>query len=297
MGARDEPVMGDVLRARLAALVAEVRPPDVPTREGSEWAPEPGLPESGLPKRQASEGRVVEPAAPARAASEGGSGPTGHPAALASRVVEFGRSHLGVIGVIGLIGVIATIWAIVQARTEPVAVAAPTPVAATAAPSTTPTPMPAILRVHVLGAVRSPGVVRLEDGARVEDAITAAGGMAADARPGELNLAAPVADGAQVLVGSSRDPGGELRGSDAAGSAPGGSGSGGGASGAATAKINLNKATAEQLQTLPGVGPVTAQSIIAWRTQHQRFSRVEELQEVDGIGAKTYAKLAPLVTV
>jgi competence protein ComEA len=78
------------------------------------------------------------------------------------------------------------------------------------------------------------------------------------------------------------------------GAGGGATASGGGEPGG---QIDLNSATASQLDTLPGVGPVTAERIIAWRTEHRRFSRVEELQEVDGIGPKTYAQIAPHVRV
>jgi competence protein ComEA len=141
--------------------------------------------------------------------------------------------------------------------------------------------------VHVLGAVRSPGVVELQDGSRVEDAIKAAGGLTRSAEPGELNLAAVVADGSQILIGTRAKPGGEVRGA--------GAGGGGGGSAAGAGKVSLNTATLEQLDTLPGVGPVTAQKILDWREKHGRFKSVSELQEVDGIGPKTYADIAPNV--
>lgn len=149
-----------------------------------------------------------------------------------------------------------------------------------------------MLLVHVLGAVRQPGLVRLGVGARVADAIAAAGGLGPDADPGELNLAAPLVDGAQVLIGTVKEPRGEVR-----GASPGGSASGTVAPGGGAGPVNLNTATVDQLDGLPGVGPVTAQAILAYRTKHGRFTRVEELQEVDGIGPKTYAQLASHVTV
>ncbi|MCW5950658.1 MAG: ComEA family DNA-binding protein [Propionibacteriaceae bacterium] len=149
--------------------------------------------------------------------------------------------------------------------------------------SPTPSPAPSIL-VHVLGAVKRPGVVELPDGARVQDALTAAGGLTAEADPGELNLAAVVADGAQLIIGNIGEPRGEVRGE-------GGSDGGGGGG----QKLSLNSATQAEFETLPGVGQVTAARIVAWREKHGRFSRIEELQEVDGIGPKTYAQLADLV--
>jgi competence protein ComEA len=119
----------------------------------------------------------------------------------------------------------------------------------------------------------------------VLDAITAAGGLTDDADPGELNLAAVVADGSQLVIGDRASPRGELR--------P----AGGGEDGDGAAKVSLNTAGQAQLETLPGVGPVTAQKIVAWREQHGKFTKVAELQEVDGIGPKTYAELEPHVRV
>ena len=113
-----------------------------------------------------------------------------------------------------------------------------------------------------------------------------------------MHLAQLLQDGQQVVIGTAARPAGEVRGS---GGAVGGSGSGTGpagtASGDASPLVDLNTATEAELEELPGVGPVTAGKIAAWRTEHGRFSRIEELQEVDGIGPKTYARLAPHVRV
>jgi competence protein ComEA len=142
--------------------------------------------------------------------------------------------------------------------------------------------------VHVLGAVRHPGLVKLPEKSRVQDAIDAAGGLTRRADPGELNLAQLLSDGQQLLIGTTRDPAGEVR------DQPGSSTSTGPS---ATGALDLNHASQSQLEELPGVGPVTAQAILTWRQQHGRFSRIEELQEVDGIGPKTYAQIAPHVRV
>jgi competence protein ComEA len=143
--------------------------------------------------------------------------------------------------------------------------------------------------VHVIGAVVKPGVVRLPQGARVEEVLAAAGGLRGDADPAELNLAAVVSDGTQIIVGTKASPRGEVR--------EGSTSSGSLSTGTATVGtiVDLNTATLAQLDTIPGVGPVTAQAILDYRTKHGRFSRVEELQEVDGIGTKTYAQIAPHV--
>lgn len=218
-------------------------------------------------------------------------------------LARFTPRHFAVVAVIALAGCVWAGFSLLSARTVAVpviqaaastgspSVAGSTPGAASAAAthSASASPTPTIL-VHVLGAVRKPGLVHLPKGARVADAIDAAGGLRSDARPGQLNLAAVVADGSQVFIGTPGTPGGELRGQGAA------SGGSSAAEDGAASPVNLNTATAEQLEALPGVGPVTAQAILDWRSQHT-FARVEQLQEVDGIGPKTYAKLAPLVTV
>jgi competence protein ComEA len=128
-------------------------------------------------------------------------------------------------------------------------------------------------------------VVELSEDSRVQDAIAAAGGLAADADSGELNLAAVLVDGCQLKIGTTKHPGGEVR-SGTSGEADGSGG------GAAEVKVSLNTATVAQLDTLPGVGPVTAQKILDWRSEHGKFTAITELQEVDGIGPKTYADLA-----
>jgi competence protein ComEA len=141
--------------------------------------------------------------------------------------------------------------------------------------------------VHVAGAVHRPGVYRLPAGARVQDAVERAGG----ARPGgdvnAINLAAKVVDGQQVVVPS------RVRGGGAGAAVPAGSAGGGAAAPATPAgpPISLNNATAEQLDTLDGVGPATAQKIIAWRTQHGGFRSVADLGQVPGIGPKKLAAL------
>lgn len=207
---------------------------------------------------------------------------------------RFDRRHLVVVVAIVGLGVLVALYALSRARAVPVdpVVLQSSPPPAAASPSATPVPM---VRVHVLGAVRRPGVVSLSAGARVQDAVDAAGGLTDQARPGELNLAAPLVDGQQVVVGDARRPGGEVRGAEPGSGA--GSGAPGGGSSGARGKLNLNTATVDQLDALPGVGPVTAQKIVAWRTEHKRFTKVAELQEVPGIGPKSYADLEPLVTV
>ena len=138
------------------------------------------------------------------------------------------------------------------------------------------------LVVHVVGAVRRPGLYRLPSGSRVNDAVDRAGGATHKANLAGINLAAPLADGLQVVV-PGKTPGG--------GVAPA-AGSGGGA---ASGPLDLNSATLEQLETLPGVGAVTAQKILDYRTQHGAFTSVQELDAVPGIGPSHMAQLKGLV--
>jgi competence protein ComEA len=143
--------------------------------------------------------------------------------------------------------------------------------------------------VHVAGRVRRPGIVTLPAGARVTDAIKAAGGVRPGTSTDALNLARKVADGEQILVGTP--------GSAAAQGVQAAPGSTGSAGSAPATPLDLNVATSEQMQQLPGVGPVLAQRIIDYRTQHGGFRTVEELRQVTGIGARRFAELKDLVRI
>jgi competence protein ComEA len=136
------------------------------------------------------------------------------------------------------------------------------------------------LLVHVVGAVRAPGLYRLDDGSRIDDAISAAGGPKGRAALELVNLASPVADGQQVVVPVR---GGEVASADSPTGAP------------TAERVHLNTATLEELDTLPGIGPVTAQGILDYRTEHGAFSSVEELDAVPGIGPTRLAELVELV--
>ena len=144
----------------------------------------------------------------------------------------------------------------------------------------------ATVTVDVEGPVRRPGIAVLPAGSRIIDAIKAAGGARRRRDLTGLNLAAVLSDGQQVVVGEPQQ--GVTLSEEAASDST--------ASGTPTL-VNLNTATAEELEQLPDVGPVTAQSIIDWREQNGGFASVDELLEVDGIGDKTLAKLTPYVTV
>lgn len=140
--------------------------------------------------------------------------------------------------------------------------------------------------VDVGGRVHHPGLVTLPAGARVADALAAAGGPLRHKEVARLDLAAKVADGQLLLIGT---PGASTGGAN---EASGGAVTTGGTSG----PVDLNTATAEQLDALPGVGPVTAQKIIDWRTAHNGFTDVAQLQQVSGIGPVTYNDLKDLVS-
>jgi competence protein ComEA len=140
--------------------------------------------------------------------------------------------------------------------------------------------------VHVVGAVRLPGLYRVAEGSRVDDAIKKAGGPRPKAALELVNLAAPVADGQQVVV--------PTKGKQTGAAAP--TGATGGAA-APAAPVSLNSATLEQLDTLPGVGPVTAQKILDYRAANGAFSSIEELDAVPGIGPARLEQLKPLVTL
>jgi competence protein ComEA len=182
-----------------------------------------------------------------------------------------------------------------ESVTEPIArarVVTPGGAAPTVSASASPSPPPLV--IHVAGKVRRPGVLRLPPGARVGDAVTAAGGALAGVDLSSLNLARPLADGEQVLVGVRPPPGSASAG--AVSSLGGGAGSeGAGLPG--TGLVDLNTATAEQLDALPGLGPVLAERIIEHRSTRGRFESVEELRDVTGIGERKFADLRDRVTV
>ena len=153
--------------------------------------------------------------------------------------------------------------------------------------------------VHVFGAIQAPGLYRLGEGARVVDAVAAGGGFRDDAEPSAVNLARPLSDGEQLYLPTAE----EAQAARAGGSAVGGAGVGGG--GGATApgavgadgRINLNTASAAELDALPRIGPAMAQRIVAWRETNGRFTSIEDLLAVPGIGEKTLESFRALVFV
>ncbi|MFE9429493.1 helix-hairpin-helix domain-containing protein [Streptomyces sp. NPDC006640] len=150
--------------------------------------------------------------------------------------------------------------------------------------------------VDVGGKVRTPGLQRLPRGSRVEDALRAAGGVRPGTDTGGLNRARLLVDGEQIVVGASVPPPGAGAGLSGAGASGAGPAGAAGAAGAApSAPIALNTATVDQLDTLPGVGPVLARHIIDYRTAHGGFRAVDELREVNGIGDRRFSDLRDLV--
>ncbi len=165
-------------------------------------------------------------------------------------------------------------------RSRPAAASTLAPVVVPATPSPTPTG----IFVHVVGAVRAPGVFSFVAGDRVVDAVRAAGGFARGADTAGINLARTLVDGEQIYVPRR----GEVP--------PSGAPSGGG-SGQQGGKVNINLATAAELESLPGIGPALSQRIIEYREQHGPFKAITDLQKVSGIGPKKFASLEPLITV
>jgi competence protein ComEA len=199
------------------------------------------------------------------------------------------RAGLAALAVLILTG--AVFW-YVRSLPKPVAITTPggegtRPAVAVASPS----PSPAVVFVHVVGRVRRPGVYELHEGDRVIDAIRAAGGAKQDADLRSINLAALLADGEQIIVWKRGAPGDPFPVSGPAGSS-GSSGAGG-----PPALINVNTATLDQLESLPGIGPALGQRIIDYREQHGPFASVDDLLNVSGIGDQRLADLRPLVTV
>ncbi|HET6876936.1 MAG TPA: helix-hairpin-helix domain-containing protein [Jatrophihabitans sp.] len=233
-------------------------------------------------------------------------------AALLPVRVDPGRRAPVAVGVAVLLAAVLTGLWVLSAKPRAVALSASGPVTAgttgaaasgsalvsafpavgSAAPAAAPTVSAAATAsdvvVDVAGRVRRPGLYRLPAGSRVDDAITAAGGARRGVRLTNLNLAAPLVDGEQVLVGPGAGSGvvaPAVVPAPAAGSST------------ASAPVALNTATLEQLETLPGVGPVTAQKILDYRAAHGSFSAVDQLKDVSGIGDVTFAELQPLVTL
>ena len=224
-----------------------------------------------------------------------------------------GRAGAIALAVVAALAVLVTVFTLVRDRPAPVMSAKLPPVerAASASPRSSATPgagQPASpdrpVVVSVVGLVHTPGLVTLAPGARIADALQAAGGVVDGADTIGLNMARPLGDGEQIVVGLAPRSGQPtvLGSSVSSGSAPiSGAPASGQVSGSVKPKagevLDLNTATVEQLDTLPGVGPVTAAAIVAWRQANGKFTSVDQLADVDGIGPARLDKLRPLVRV
>lgn len=315
----------DATPDRLAAVLEELEA----VRRAPGWVPsedsvvdEPQSRVADLPRRVAAT-RRVERTEQARRGGRHAAGVTGEelrprepllrpPEPLIGAQVA--PSRLAVIGALILVSVAALVfggrvlWARAAAQPHPVssasavssthAASAPASRSSTArqgfgatGPSSSATPT--TLVVQVVGQVRKPGVVHVKSGSRVQDVVAAAGGALPGADLSAINLARVVADGEQIHVPK---PGEQP--TPPPGGAAGAASATDGAAGSTTGSIvNLNTADQATLEGLPGVGPVMAQRILQWRADNGRFSTVDELGEVSGIGDKTLAQLLPLVTV
>ena len=222
------------------------------------------------------------------------------PEGLAGRVA-LGPGQLAVVAVVAVAGLVLTCWWLLRSDAHPLpapaaagvgapalatpqAVTASSPVVVGGSGASSAAPTTGTVVVDVSGKVRRPGIAVLRPGARVVDALRAAGG----ARPGvdlsNLNLARVVSDGEQIVVGGPAPPSGVAPAVPAASGAPPG-------------LVDINTADETTLETLPEVGPVTAAAIMTYRTQHGGFTSVDQLLDVDGIGDATLTKLKPYVTV
>lgn len=218
----------------------------------------------------------------------------------AARVAPTHRNAVA-LGVVAALAAIATlVWVLaarprgvpVEAEIRPGVTALASPSApgisgtsGTAAAPTTAAPSPGgEIVVDVAGRVRRPGLYRFGAGARVDDAVRAAGGALPGVHLESVNLAARISDGQQILLGI------DVPAAALPGSAPA-------AAAASTGPVQLNTAGLDQLEALPGVGPVLAQHILDWRAAHGRFSSVDQLNDVPGIGDTKFAQLRPHVTL
>jgi competence protein ComEA len=203
---------------------------------------------------------------------------------VGARVAEAIRFRPREIVVLALLALVVLAGAgLAYVRARPASAASIAPVGAPAIPTdaAAPSPTPDPIVVHVVGAVRHPGVYRFAEGARVVDAVRAAGGFSSRADRAAVNLARLLVDGEQIVV-ARRGPHGAV--------APKGGAETGGL-------VNLNSATVADLDGLPGIGPVLAQRIIDYRDQHGPFRSPQDLDKVSGIGPATLQDLLPLVTV
>jgi competence protein ComEA len=281
----------DVIRARLRALLDDGFrggwvPEDVEEDDEGHGIPVPGRP--GVPGDGNGPADQDDPAEDADGDSPAGMGRHRAPGqAVRWNPGRRGARSLWIAGLLAALVVIGGTW-LDRPRVEPVPPAtsspteqpqAPSPEVGEAAETAT------TVVVAVVGLVGRPGLVTVPTGARVADAVEAAGGLLPGTDPATVNLAAVVTDGQQIAVGV---PG-------AGGSAP--AGAGGSPVTGTGGPVNLNTATAQELDALPGIGPVLAERIVAHRAEQGSFRSVDQLDDVPGIGPAIAAELAELVTV
>ena len=236
--------------------------------------------------------------------------PDGRPARghawLAAIRADPGRAGGIALAAIAALAVLITVFTLIRHRPAPVASANLPPVqtvsssvtssAAPPQPSSAAQPATQSMVVSVVGLVQQPGLVTMAPGARVSDAVTAAGGTLSGADALGLNLARHLADGEQIVVGIAT-PAGQPAALGSSVSGPAAPPALPGTPAKPPGPVDLNTASVDDLDALPGVGPVTAAAIVAWRTANGRFTGVDQLGEVDGIGPARLEKLRPLVRV
>ncbi len=230
---------------------------------------------------------------------------TGEPPGwLATVRADPGRAGALALGVVGAVAVLVTVVTLLRDKTPPIASAKLPPVemVSTAQPTPSAAAPEGPVVVSVVGLVHKPGLVTLSAGARIADALSAAGGALDGADLIGLNVARRLADGEQIIVGIAAPPGEPTTMGSSVEAEPTASESAGnpeptGGASAPGDPVDLNTATEEQLDALPGVGPVTAAAIIAWRAANGSFTSVDQLADVDGIGPARLEKLRAQVHV
>jgi len=205
------------------------------------------------------------------------------------------RNRVAVVVAIAVALIAIAVTMVMTIRPEPAEVPPPLPPAISAPQASTPA-TPTSLVISVVGKVANPGLVTLTNGARVADALRAAGGALPGTDDTALNLARRLTDGEQIYVGVPVPTNAGVDAAQSTDTPPPATGKKGGKAVNPTAKVNLNTATADELQTLPGIGPAMAQRILTWRAQHGHFDSINQLREVGGIGDTRFAKLENLVT-
>lgn len=257
--------------------VAAALPEDLPDGPGTGWAAEPA-PAPGWARHAVAPVERLRQRLPIR--------------------LDPGRRGLAaMIAIVGVVGALTLVWVLgarphaipVQPSSAGTGAGQPQPAGTSPAAARSPagsTTSGALLVIDVAGKVHHPGLYRLPAGSRVDDAVRAAGGALPSVDLSSLNLAAKLSDGQQIAVGQPGAPAGGPGSGTAPGPTPGSS-----------APVSLNSASLEQLESLPGVGPVLAQHILDWRSAHGQFSTVEQLREVSGIGESKFATLRPLVSL